>query len=327
MPWSDVIGQPKAVSLLRRSIESERVGGSWLIHGPAGVGQARVALEFARALLCTEAGADSCGVCHTCRQAEHGTYVDIINLRHDPESKSGDITIDQVREIIELAYAMPAEARYRVFVIHEAERLNPQAADCLLKTLEEPSPTSVFILYTSNAESLPATIPSRCCKVRLNLQPLDVIEAYLRDTRELQPPQARILAQMSGGRLDQALALLDSEFGKRIPTALEALRVAVAGDVIKSVQNAQSFGTERPEARVWVRLLTSLLRDALLLRCDAGREMLTHAGNADDLLSIFSATSPRDIIRYIEAAQETDAMLEGNVHGAAAFEGLFFAMA
>lgn len=328
MPWKNIIGQDEAVQQIRRSIMSGRIGGSYLFLGPQGSGLGNMAMEFARALLCQESVDDSCGRCDVCRQVENGVFIDLVNLHRDPESKSGDIVIDQVRAIIEAAATLPMKASRRVFIIHEAERLTLQAADCLLKTLEEPSPTSVFILYSSSPDSLPSTIPSRCLKVRLGLVPSERIAQALRERDGgLTEEKARLIAQMSGGRIERALALREGNVGALREQALTSLKEARARNTHEVIRWAQEFGGNRQAAREWIRLFLSILRDALLIHSGADSRLLSHSDCLESIRSLFAGCSPEHLIRFIEKAQESDSMLDGNVQPASAFENLFFALA
>lgn len=327
MPWNDVIGQTEAVDQMRRLLRAGRIAGSYLILGPEDVGHATVAVEFAKAILCQNSTEEACGKCSICSKVDHGTFIDLVNLRWDPEkSKSGDIVIDQVREILAIASTMPREGDRRVFIIHEADRLTDQAADCMLKTLEEPSNSSVFILYTANADQLPSTIPSRCQKIRLKVAPPDVIADALVVRENLDPERARLLAQMSGGRIERARALMDSDLEEKRRTALEILREARAANDFAGIGSAQALGKNRPEVHQWMRLLISLLRDALLLKSGADPAFLRHSDIRADIEAIFADDQSADIIEYIQAAQQSDSMLDGNVQPAAAFENLLFTL-
>ncbi len=327
MPWKNIVGQEEAILQIRRTLQSGRLGGSYLIIGPQGVGQADMALEFAKALFCKKFQDDSCGMCEECRLVEHGSYLDLIHLRRDPESKSGDITIDQVREIIETANTMPVRADRRVSIIHEADRLTAQAAECLLKTLEEPSPTSIFILYSSSPDSLPQTIPSRCLKIRLSLAPPEKIARVIEERYpKIEKEKSRLIAQMCGGRIERAIALCEGNIAELRQAVLEALKEARERNHYQIVARAQAFGKNRQEAREWLRLFMSILRDALLIQTQADPELLSHIDCRETIHALFNTASPRQIVGYLQKAQESDAMLDGNVQPASAFENLFLAL-
>ena len=162
-----VIGQTRAVSLLQRSLETDSLAHAYLFVGPAHVGKMTLALNLAQALNCEKAESP-CGQCAPCLKIASAKHADIqiIGLSQhgdSAETKSRvEISIDQIRQVQHSASLPPFEGRYRVFIIDGAELLSNEAANCLLKTLEEPVDKVVFILLTTNEQLLPTTVISRC---------------------------------------------------------------------------------------------------------------------------------------------------------------------
>lgn len=170
--FRDLGVEDNAVRLLQRSLGAGRVGHAYLFTGDESAALMRVARSFAQALLCDEplgppeeALYDACNECSSCRRVEHGTHPDVHWVR--PESKLRVITIDQVRELSREIFLKPHEGKWKVGVIVEADCLNAQAANALLKTLEEPPDRSVLVLLTTQPGRLLDTILSRCLRVRL----------------------------------------------------------------------------------------------------------------------------------------------------------------
>src|SRR5436190_9161355 len=182
--------QPRAVALLLRALETDRVAHAYAFVGPAGAGRMTTALAFAHALLCgsggREAGAVSgwpetrrdpaasgmppCGRCHGCRLAAARTHPDLHVIAPTPPETNPKgaraIRIDAIRELERQAALRPVMAPRKVFVLDEAERLTGEGARGFLKTLEEPPPATVLILILPRARALPATVISRCQVVR-----------------------------------------------------------------------------------------------------------------------------------------------------------------
>ena len=172
--------QPRAVALLRRALETDRVAHAYAFVGPAGAGRMTTALAFAHALLCPRAG---CGACRACRLATLRQHPDLhVLVPTPPETNSRGaraIRIGAIRELERQASLRPVMARRKVFVLDEAERMTGEAPQAFLKTLEEPPVGTVMILVLPRARALPATVVSRCQVVRFEPRS-DQAEAALR---------------------------------------------------------------------------------------------------------------------------------------------------
>ncbi len=198
--WN-VIGHKRAVSALQRALETNRLPHALLFTGPEGVGKTHLALELAKALNC--AGEDRpCGSCIHCHQTEIDSHPDVSVVERADGKDS--IVIGQVRELRDAASLRPFQGRRKVYIIAGAEGLTDQAADALLKTLEEPQPQLTMILTASEAEGLPATVVSRCRVIPLQQVETEVIAAALRAAGQDEASSAR-LARLSRGRVGWAL--------------------------------------------------------------------------------------------------------------------------
>jgi DNA polymerase III subunit delta' len=208
-PFSTIVGQEMAVSLLVRALE-QGAGHAYLFCGPSGVGKSEAALAFAAALACPEGG---CGTCSTCRRVLEGLHPDVEVIV--PEGNS--ILIDQVREVIHWAGYRPfeVEARAKVYVFLEAEKFQPAAANALLKTLEEPPGHVHFILVSDYPERMLATVVSRCQTVSFTLVPALAIASDLRARLGVSPERAALLGRLAGGNLIYARELAVSESAQR----------------------------------------------------------------------------------------------------------------
>ncbi len=170
MAFKDFPDQPQGVQLLQRSLARGRLGHAYLFAGDSLEELELLARTLAKTLNCENpitisgVATDSCDECASCRKIENGNHADIHWAR--PESKSRIITVDQTRELMRQIQLRPTEATHKVAVIVGADRLNPQAANAFLKTLEEPPANSVLILLSTEPSRILETILSRC--LRLN---------------------------------------------------------------------------------------------------------------------------------------------------------------
>ena len=155
--FADIVGQDLALAILRRALVTEAAH-AYLFAGPLGVGKSEAAVEFAAGLICADGG---CGDCDACRRVRDGIHPDVETVA--PEGTN--ILIDQVRAVNEDVVLRPFEATVRVYIVLAAETMNKEAANAVLKTLEEPPPHAHFILVSSYPEQLLPTIVSRCQRV------------------------------------------------------------------------------------------------------------------------------------------------------------------
>jgi DNA polymerase-3 subunit delta' len=214
---SEIRHQERAVSIIRRALSSGRTHHAYLFEGPEGVGKQTAAQALAARLLCDEPeDADACTQCQSCRLLAAGNHPDF-HLIHrglhkfHPDrtiraSKGLFIAVEVVRHfLIQPATTTPSLGRCRVFLIREAERMNEQAQNALLKTLEEPPGQARLILVTSSGARLLPTIRSRCQRVAFDLLPPAFVEQQLTARVGMDTAAARTLAGLAQGRLGTAL--------------------------------------------------------------------------------------------------------------------------
>lgn len=205
-----VIGQPQVVKTLQNAIAADRLSHAYLFTGPRGVGKTSVARLLARAANCTAKNpADRpCGVCENCK-IEIGGHMDLIEI--DAASNRG---IDDARALREKITSAPSLGRYKVYIIDEVHMLTTEAFNALLKTLEEPPPHALFILATTEAHKLPATIISRTQRFSFKPIGLDDIVAHLetiakKEGVKIDTPALELIARASHGGFRDAISLLD----------------------------------------------------------------------------------------------------------------------
>jgi DNA polymerase III subunit delta' len=344
-PFASVPEQPEAKRLLGAAL-AEGPAHAYLLHGPAGVGKRTAAFAFAAALLGDE------------RRVLARTHPDLYLL----EPLGEMIRIDDVRALRHDLHMRPFEADRRVYVVLDAQRLNEDAADALLKDLEEPPPYAVIVLVASELGPLPPTILSRCQLVpfrRLSEKAVrDWIAANAPDRGE---DEARALARASSGRLDRARRLLDPASADRRDALIEvarsvyrdedfepsdAARVLLSGadelgqeakvreeaaleavdlparDAEQRVRRAQR-GAERDELLAALEGLEAWYRDLVVLQAGA-ESAAVHADRLDGLREDAAADFGHGAVAAAEAVRETwRALEEFNLNPSLALEALF----
>ncbi len=297
----DVIGQERAVAVLRRAVAGERkLSHAYLFVGPERVGRATMARCFAQALNCDAEGERPCGECRSCRLIAEEKHPDVEWVRvgglceeseHRDHSADGsrEIRICQVRRLERVVSRTPFEARYRVIIVDPAEALTREAANAFLKTLEEPPPHVVLLLIAAREEALLATVRSRCRRLAFSGVPREAIEAALRERWGAEPEQAARLARLAQGRLGWAVAALEDEKllidRERIVDDIES---ALAGGLTERFAYAASLGARFSRDPQAVRATLEVWRDwwrDLLLTAAGQEELVADAERLDTLRS------------------------------------------
>lgn len=267
------IGHTEAIEKLSNLIEGERLPHALLLSGPEGVGKSRAARWVAAAYLCPDHG---CGQCPTCKKVLGGFHPDYFEVR--PEEGRRDIVIAQIRTLNDAVQMKPFEAGGKAALLDVADRMNEEAQNALLKTLEEPPPATVIVLISAHAERLLPTIRSRCQQIRFNRLTTDELDDFLRRQEDLDPDFPAGLAQGSPGRL---LELADADAGSvrslmvEFITSEQTPSPVKAGSELMDWARAGSAGNlkhpVRERLRIALTLCAGVVRDLLVLQ-SGGRE-------------------------------------------------------
>ena len=190
--WADLVGQEPVVETLQAAVASADGTGrsmthAWLFTGPPGSGRSNAASAFAAALQCEQGG---CGECHSCTTARAGSHPDITIIRTDGLS----IGTDVAREYVRKSALRPALGRWQVLIVEDADRLTDQAANALLKAIEEPSPHTIWMLCAPAVEDVIITIRSRCRPVLLRTPSATAIAGLLVERDGIEPSLATAAA-------------------------------------------------------------------------------------------------------------------------------------
>lgn len=317
MAWQ-TIGHDWAVALLRRGLEIGRVAHAYLLCGPPQIGKTRLAQDLAQALNCTQPE-PPCGQCPSCKKIKKRVHPDIRLV--EGEGAGGSIKIDQVRALQRDAVLSPYEGRYRVFILRRMDLATVEAANSLLKTLEEPPEHVVLVLTAVHADMLPTTVVSRCQRLDLRPAARDVVAATL-GQRGLPAEQAQLLARLSGGRLGWAFcAAQDEALVRQRRQDLDELVRLLAVDRVERLDFAWQASRDPAACRTLIEQWTAWWRDLLLL-CGQSEDHIVNMDRGQELRAMAGRISLPQAWAVLDALHETAAQLEANVNVRLALEGL-----
>jgi len=321
--------------LLQRAVTEGRIGQSLLMAGPRGVGKHQFAIALAQALNCERLNnGDACGECIACRKIarnEHADVRTILRESQDPlfkkESKSQFIKIEQTRALSEQAQFRPYEGRRRIFIIDDAEWLRHEAANSLLKTLEEPPATSLIILITAKPFALLDTIRSRC--LMLNFAPLSAteIERHL-GARDKAPDEARLRARLACGSIGRAIEIDLSRYREMRNLLVDLIEtLAFSRSSAKLLAAAEHLGRrlEKDEFEESLDALMVLLGDLFYLKLRGVEGPLTNADITERLARAADALTVEQITELTDQIELLLRALPRNVNRQLAMDALLIA--
>jgi DNA polymerase III subunit delta' len=332
MPFSTLIGNDRLKKLLRRAVTEGRIGQSLLMAGPRGVGKYQFAVALAQALNCEKVKmGEACGDCVPCRKiarSEHADVRTILRESRDPSFKkdprSQFIKIDQVREMSQQAQFRPYEGRRRVFIIDDAEWLRHEAANSLLKTLEEPPETSLVILITAKPFSLLDTIRSRC--LMLSFAPLNAaeIEQHLRKMGK-SSDEVRLRSRLACGSIGRAIEIDLAEYREMRNVLMEIVEaLAFSRDSIKLLSAAEYLGRklDKDEFEKHLDALMVLLADLFRLKLCEADDSLTNEDIVERLERAAEALTVEQITGWTDRIEQVFLALPRNVNRQLAMDAM-----
>jgi len=317
-----VVGHEWAVDLLKRALARERVAHAYLLTGPPQIGKRSLALNFAQALNCLHEE-KPCGQCLACSKIAHGHHPDVQVI----EGEGGTIKIDQMRALRREAALSPLEARWKVYIIRQMEQATTEAANCLLKTLEEPPPHVVLVLTASEAEALLPTIVSRCQV--LNLRPLttETVQQALQERWGVDDVErAQLLSRLSGGRPGWAVAASqNAAILKQRQKHLDDMLTLMGHGRVERLDYAQKLSRTPEAAQELLHLWLSWWRD-LLLAASGSSTGIINVDREDTLKAQAQRYSLGQVREFVEALRTAIWQLEHHANTRLTLEVLLLSL-
>ena len=259
--WDSLVGQRRVIAALRAAASGHGMSQAFLFTGPPGSGRSNAAIAFAAALQCEEQP-PGCGTCHSCHTVLAGSHADVTVVRTEKLS----LGVDEVRDLVRRAALSPAGRRWQVTIVEDADRLTDQAANALLKAIEEPTDRTVWMLCAPTVEDLLPTIRSRCRLVTLTTPSPEEVADFLSRVDGVDPALASYCARASQGHIGRARALARDEGARHrrkevvsMPAGLTSLAACMnaAQNLVETTQEEADLITGELDARERVDLDTS----------------------------------------------------------------------
>jgi len=343
--FSTLIGNEEVKESLRRLLANERLPGSLLFTGDAGIGKKLFALELAKAHNCRDRhGVEACDECSSCKRISRSTFPPFSKDDDDKErliwSEHADVAmarpykqiirVGPMRELEREANFRPFEGRARVFIVEDADYMNEQAANALLKTLEEPQPASYLILTASNPSALLPTIRSRCQMIRFAPVPATEIEKFLNQQKTVTAADASLLARTAQGSIGRALSADIDDYRERRASMLAVLNaLTISGDRVHLLRSAEELAAarDRGDYEETLDVLESLIRDAWALVLGRPEETIVNSDLINDLKKIAAGLKSEQAAAWLSEIEELRAALIVNINRRVASDALLLSMA
>ena len=322
MSFLNIYGHERQIAILKKAIAQRRVGHAYLFSGINSIGKRTLASQFAKALNCDQADNlfDACGKCSSCLKVQHASHSDIIFIAADGQF----IRINAIREIQEQMKFKPLEGRWRAVIIDDADKMNDQAANALLKTLEEPSASNILILISSKPYSMPATIISRCRHMRFNPLSAAAVARFLVEHEGIEQQKSGLLAGLSGGSIGRALELDQEDIASYRAEIMQLLMNTQKDDPISLLNLASFFGQDKKKIKQGLDIINSCFRDALVFKETGKNEMLINQDKSSFINILAQKLSGEQILQNIFLIARAWETIEQNVNKTLTLETMAF---
>lgn len=317
MAFKDIKGQQDAVEFFRNSVNRNRLSHAYLFSGAEGLGKTLLAETLAKFLSCenpTREGdslIDCCDRCISCRKIEGANHPDVHWIQ-----RPGKISIDDIRSIQKEIALKPYEARFKVFIILEVERMTEQAANSLLKTLEEPPDFSLLILTSTNTSALLPTIISRCQSIKFYPLNYERLKEILSSDYKLNEKHAHFLSAQAEGRIGRALSLRDKDsLNKKNRLIDQVFQSGSSGPAHESFNIR-----DKNELSNQIRYLLNWCRDILIFKSGVSLANIINADRIEKIKSWADRLTFAELEKVIEGIEQAHRLIEQNVNRKLALE-------
>lgn len=311
--FSDILGNEQIIEHLQNAIRMGKVSHAYILNAPESSGKRMIAEAFAATLQCEKKGTVFCGECHSCKQAASHNHPDIIYVMHEKPNTIGvdDIRVQINQDIVVKPYSGP----YKIYIVDEAEKMNVQAQNALLKTIEEPPAYGVILLLTTNADLFLPTILSRC--IRLDLRPVekDKLKDFLMKKCGVVDYQADICVNFSQGIVGKAVTLASSAHFNEIKDAtLQLVKRVKDIELHEMIGAVKHISEYKLEINDFFDMMMIWYRDVLLYKATADVNRLVFKNEVYEIKKQANTSSYHGIELILEGLDKAKIRLNANVN-------------
>ncbi|MBR1770646.1 MAG: DNA polymerase III subunit delta' [Lachnospiraceae bacterium] len=320
--FKDIIGQEQIKEHLMNALKSQKISHAYILNGEKSSGKEYIAKVFAMALQCEKHETEPCQECHSCKQALSGNQPDILRLVHE---KPNTISVDDIRSQINADVAIkPYSSPYKIYVINEAEKMNPQAQNALLKTLEEPPAYAVILLLTSNIHALLPTIVSRCVVLNMKPVPDEQVKRFLMEEMKVPDYKADVCVAFARGNIGKAKALASSEEFENVKNeALSLLKYIRDMELYEIVAAVKRIGEYKLEINDYFDIMAIWYRDVLMFKATKDANHLVFREELGAIRKCAQRSSYEGLETIVQALDTAKKRLDANVNFDLVMEMLF----
>lgn len=322
MALKDILGHSKQISQLRGAIKSGRVPHAYLFSGVEGTGKRLLAENIAMVLNCQspvnpQEELDACDKCISCRKIINRTHPDVRVV--EPESEY--IKVEQLRDVLRDVSFKPYEGRWKIFIFDKAESLLIAAANLFLKTLEEPTQRTLFILVTSKPEILLPTVVSRCQRVRFGGIPSNLIFDVLKKELNLNDDETRFYSLASEGSIGRGKSLLAGDLKKISENYLSEINKFIFSADIDSSSGVEELfsltdklSQEKESLPLIVELMRSWYRDLIIWKSTGEETFLLNKSHLAEIQQNSARVSFEELFRRVDVVEKMNSAIDYNAN-------------
>lgn len=322
MSFNKILGHKEIINYIQSSIKNNRINHAYILTGQDGVGKLTLAKEFAKTLNCEQHSTSCCDKCISCKTFDSNNNPDIIYVTHEKK----DITVSDIRnQVIKNITVKPYRNKYKIFIIDEADKMNIQAQNALLKTLEEPADYAIFILLCENYNKLLVTILSRCIMFKLRPLPHNLIQTYLNKTFNIDFEQAYLYSVYSQGSIGKANQLINSTEFRDVRDS--AINIALNIDnlnLIDVYNTIDKIKEDKETLKTILDILYLVFRDALVYKETENPKNIIQRDKITQTKQIALKATTTQLINRCDALSEAQNKLLFNINTQLLLETLFF---
>lgn len=311
--FSKIIGHEKIIEYFQNAISMDKISHAYILNGADGSGKMMLAEAFAAALQCEKGGTSPCMECHSCRQAAGRNQPDIIYVGHE---KPNTIGVDDIRtQVNDDIVLKPYASRYKIYIIDESEKMNTQAQNALLKTIEEPPAYAIIILLTTNADGFLPTILSRCVRLDLKAVSDEKIRKFLMEEKGVVDYQADLCVAFAQGNVGKAVLLASSEnFNEMKDILLQMIKRLDDMDLNDITREIKKITDYKLEITDYLDLMMVWYRDVLIYKATADANKLVFRDEVYSIKKAASHSSYGGIQEILQGLEKAKARLRANVN-------------